>query len=128
MSNAEPLFITLYTDAHITLALVKALRERRFDAISVHEVGNSDLSDPEHLAYAAAHSRAILTFNSKDFVPLFQEWWEQGRTHHGVIVSAQIPIGVLLRRTLKLLNTVTADEMENNLKVLGEFAERDQGL
>jgi len=74
VTDAEQLYIALYTDAHITLALVKALRDRGYDAISAHEVGNSDLSDPEHLAYAAAQGRAILTFNSKDFVPLFGDW------------------------------------------------------
>jgi len=121
--NDERLYIALYTDAHITLALVKALRERGYDAISAHQVGNSDLSDVEHLAYAASHERAILTFNSKDFVPLFREWWEQDRPHAGVIVSAQIPLGMLLRRTRQLLDTVAADEMRNSFRDLGEFAE-----
>jgi predicted nuclease of predicted toxin-antitoxin system len=88
MTNTEPLHIALYTDAHIALALVRALRDIGYDAVSAHEVGNSDLRDVEQLAYAAAHSRAILTFDSKDFVPLFKEWWEQGRPHHGVVVSA----------------------------------------
>ena len=37
-----------------------------------------------------------------------------------------MPIGEMLRRTLKLLNTVTADEMMNNIKNLAEFAERDR--
>jgi predicted nuclease of predicted toxin-antitoxin system len=80
VTDAERLYIALYTDAHITLALVKALRDRGHDVISAHEVGNSDLSDPVHLAYAAAHGRVILTFNGKDFVPLFREWWEQERS------------------------------------------------
>jgi predicted nuclease of predicted toxin-antitoxin system len=95
MTNTVSLFIALYTDAHITLALVKALREQGYDAISAHEAGNSDLSDAEQLTYAAMHHRAILTFDKKDFVPLFKEWWEQGRTHYGIIVSAQVPISVL---------------------------------
>jgi len=54
---------------------------------------------------------------------MFDEWWNAGQSHHGIIVSEQLPVGEMLRRTLKLLNTVTADEMMNNIKNLAEFAE-----
>ena len=55
---------------------------------------------------------------------LFDEYWWTGKEHLGIIVSEQLPIGELLRRVLRFLNTVTADEMRNNYKNLGEFAER----
>ena len=123
--SEPPLFVALYTDSHITRILAKELKARGFDALSAHDVGNSDLDDADHLAYAAEHQRALLTFNAKDFVPLFSEWWAQGRIHAGVIVSEQIPLSELLRRTLNLLNTMTAREMENNLVNLGAFAGRE---
>ncbi len=41
----------------------------------------------------------------------------------GNIVSERLPLGELLRRILRLLNRVAADEMRDNLKNLGEFAE-----
>lgn len=114
----------MYLDADVDRKLAEQLRAREFEAISAREVGNDELSDEEQLAYAVAQKRTLLTHNAKHFVPMFDEWWNAGKSHHGIIVSEQLPIGEMLRRTLKLLNTVTADEMMNNIKNLAEFAER----
>jgi predicted nuclease of predicted toxin-antitoxin system len=121
---AERLFVALYTDADVTPKLTRLLRERNFDAVSAHEVGNAELADSEQLAYAVSQGRAILTYNAKDYAPLFDEYWWAGREHYGIIVSEQLPIGELLRRVLRFLDTVTAEEMRNNYKNLAEFAER----
>lgn len=121
---AEQLFVALYIDADVTPKLARLLRERKFDAVSAHEVGNAESEDSEQLAYAASQGRVILTYNAKDYAPLLDEYWWAGREHHGIIVSEQLPIGELLRRVLRFLNTVTVDEMRNNYKNLGEFAER----
>lgn len=85
---------------------------------------SAELEDSEHLACAARQGRAILTYNSKDYAPLFDQYWWAGREHYGIIVSKQLPVGELLYRVLRFLNTVTADEMRNNYKNLAEFAER----
>jgi len=60
----------------------------------------------------------------RHFTPLFEDYWNASSQHYGVIVSNQIPLGELLRRTLNLLDSVSADEMKNNIKYLGEFAEK----
>ncbi len=121
---AGPLFVALYTDADITPKLARLLRERGFDAVAAHEVGNAELEDAEHLAYAASQGRAILTYSSKDYAPLVDQYWWAGKEHHGIIVSEQLPVGELLRRVLRFLNTMTADEMRNNYRDLAEFAAR----
>jgi hypothetical protein len=123
-AEATPLFIALYTDADVGSDLAKQLRERGFDAVSALELGRYRLSDQEQFDYAVSEERAILTFNIKHFTSLFEIYWNAGTAHYGVIVSEQIPFGELLRRALNLLNTVTADEMKNNIKYLGEFVER----
>jgi hypothetical protein len=118
------LFIALYTDVDVGLKLAKQLRTRGFDAVSAIEAGNHHLFDQEQLDYAIADRRAILTFNKKHFEPLFEEYWHKGKEHYGIIISEQIPLGELLRRTLKLLDSISLDEMKNNFKDLGEFADR----
>lgn len=118
------LFIALYTDADVGVELANQPRKREFDAVFALELGRSRLSDQEQLDHAISDKRAILTFNIKHFTPLFETYWNAGMEHYGVIVSDQIPVGELLRRTVNLLNTVTAGEMKNNIKYLGEFAER----
>ena len=118
------LFIALYTDADVGLALAKQLRERGYDALSALEIGKFQPTDQEQLDYAISQRRTILTFNQRHFEPLYEEYWNAGKEHYGIIVSEQIAVGEMLRRTLKLLNSVSAGEMKNNFKNLGEFAER----
>lgn len=100
------------------------LRRRGFDAVSAYETGNAQLDDADQLEYAAGQRRAILTCNIKDFEPLFEAWWLAGRNHSGIIVSEQLPVGEMLRRLLRFLNQVSANEMENRYRDLGEFAGR----
>ena len=125
MQNTEEhLFVNLYIDEDITHKLAKALRERGFDAVAAYEAGNIGVPDPVHLEFAVSQRRALLTCNTKDFSPLFDEWWEAGKEHYGIIVSRQLGFGEMLRRVLSLLNSVTAGEMRNNYKDLAEFAKR----
>jgi len=125
MQNAEEhLFVTLYIDEDITHKLAKALRGHGFDAVAAYEAGNVEVPDPVHLEFAASEGRALLTCNTRDFSPLFDEWWEAGKEHYGIIVSKQLGLGEMLRRVLNLLSSVTADEMRNNHRNLAEFARR----
>ena len=121
---AETLFIRLYLDADVHRRLAANLREAGFDCISALEIGNDALNDEDQMAFAAAEGRILLTFNIQDFVPIFEQWWENGRDHAGLIVSQQLPLGEIQRRVLKMLNTILADEMTNNLRNLAEFSGR----
>ena len=118
------LFIDLYLDADVQKDLVDLLRAEGFDAISALDLGHDEWDDSEQLDYAAANRRAILTYNTRHYVPLAQEYARARREHHGVIVSEQLGIGELLRRILRLLDRVTRDEMKNTLRYLSEFADR----
>ena len=123
MASDVKLFIAIYTDEDVHAKLAAKIRERGFDAVSTFEKENDALGDEEQLEYAALQGRAILTHNQQDFAPLHEKWQCEGREHAGVILSPRIPIGELLRRTLRLLNQVTADEIHNNLRHLSDFAE-----
>jgi predicted nuclease of predicted toxin-antitoxin system len=104
--------------------LASALRRRGFDVVAVQEVGRIGLTDQEQLDYAVAEGRTFLTFNIKDFVRYAREWYEARREHPGIIVSAHLTgrqFGELLRCTLNLLNTLTAEEMRNTIRFLQEF-------
>lgn len=121
-AEPESLFIALYTDADVHGKLAALLRQRGFDAISAYETGNSNLDDLDQLRYAAEYHRAILTCNAKDFVPLLEQWWDVGREHWGVIIAERLTLAEMLRRTLRLLDAVSASEMRNGFRNLGEFA------
>ena len=126
MANEAPrLFIALYTDADVHGGLAAQICRRGFDAISAYEAGNAMLDDEDQLKYAASQRRAILTCNAKHFEPLFEGWWQAGRKPYGVIVSGPMLIGEMLRRVLRHLNAVSADEMENGCRDLAEFTSQD---
>jgi hypothetical protein len=117
------LFIRLYLDEHVWRKLAVELRERGFDAVNVAEVGREGFSDEEQWRFAAAEGRALLTFDKDggQFVDLVADWFYAGQQHYGLIISAQLPRGELLRRVLNLLNSVTAEDMANSVRFLEEF-------
>jgi hypothetical protein len=123
-ADKDSLFITLYTDADVHGELAAKVRERGFEAWSAYEKKRAGLTDDEQLEYAAEQSGTLLTHNIKHFEPLYRQWHAAGTHHAGIVVSQRLGVGELLRRVLRLLNRVAADEMRDNLKNLAEFAER----
>ena len=121
MSDLQ-LYVALYADADVNKSIVEQLREKGYSAIHAADLGHDEWEDDErHLIFAAQVNRTLLTHNTKHFEPLYQKWWDAGLTHAGIIVAPQWGVGKMIQRLLKLLDTVTADEMVNNYKHLGEF-------
>lgn len=121
METEPPLFIRLYLDEDVHKRVAAALRLRRFDTTSAHEVGHWGLSDETQLTYAAAEGHVLFTYNTSDYLRIHLDWLKLGQEHAGIIVSDQIPIGETIRRLLNLLNQVTADEMCNEIRWLQAF-------
>jgi hypothetical protein len=116
-----PELIRLYLDEDtINRALVKALRAREVDLLTAKESNLIQVPDERHLEYATSLNRTIFTFNARDFARLHAEYLSTNRHHAGIIISAQLPVGVILRRLLKLLYTKSATEMQDWLEYLGE--------
>jgi hypothetical protein len=127
MRTGRPrLFIALYTDEDVTSDLAPALRRRGYTTESAAEAGNIGVPDEAQLTYAAERGMAILTYNAQDFIPLARDWHSIGREHSGIVISEQFSqrqFGELLRRVLRLLDSVTADEMYNQIVFLQQFQE-----
>lgn len=124
MNMSEKLFIALYTDEHVPPALVRALRQRGYKAQSTGEAGTEGWTDADQLFYAAERGMAILTYNVSHFAQLARKCHQAGREHAGIILSRPFTrreFGELLRQTLRLLNTLTADEMQNSVVYLQQF-------
>jgi hypothetical protein len=67
-----------------------------------------------------SRQRAILTHNIRDFRQLDKQYREESREHFGILLSDQIPLRDLLRRTLRFLSRRTAEEARNNIFWLNE--------
>ncbi len=126
-SEARQPFIALYTDEDVTSDLAPAQRRRGYTAESTAEAGNLEVLDEFQLSHATERGMAIFTCNAQDFIPLARAWYFAGREHAGIIISEQFSrrqFGELLRRVLRLLNGVTADEMHNQILFLQQFPVR----
>lgn len=117
---ANPIRLYLDEDAQ-QLTLVRALRARQIDVLTVNEAGLTSLPDGEQLAYASASGRVIFTFNRGDFVRLHKLYLQMGQSHTGIIVSDQLQMGVIIPRLLKLLAGRSAEEMVNWLEFLSRW-------
>lgn len=113
--------IRLYLDEHVWYGLAAALQLRGHDAIHVYDVDREGLDDEAQLAYAAEQDRALLTFNARDFEPLAVEWFFAGEEHAGIIISNQLSLGELLRRVERLLQSLSAEELQNTLRYLQAY-------
>ena len=125
MTDAPRLFVAVYTDEDITSELAPMLRERGFEAESALEAEMIAAEDGEQLAFAADHGMAILTSNVADFIRLAEEYAAAERPHAGIILSSEQfsrrRLGDLLRMILRLLNTLSADDLRNSVVYLQSF-------
>jgi hypothetical protein len=116
MSNAR-----FYLDEDIYGAIAPALRKAGIDALSTLEAGRSAEADESQLEWATSNERAIVTFNVGHFADLHSRWLQEGRRHAGIVVSAQRPIGELLRRLLHLAETMPLDSLKDRLEFLSDW-------
>ena len=122
--NQTALYIMLYIDEDVSDDLAIALRQRGYDAISVAEAGLLEHEDEEQFEFAISQGRTILTFNGDDYIKLAEEWFERGREYAGIVISQQFSkrqFGALLQQTLRLLDSLTRDEMRNQVIHLQSF-------
>lgn len=114
-----PEAVRLYLDKDVmSRDLVNALRSRAVDLITAKEAGLIHIPDSQHLEYATAQGRTLVSYNTRDYARLHAEYHASDRHHAGIIVSDQVQTGVLVKRLLKLLNMCTAADMPDRLEYL----------
>jgi hypothetical protein len=100
-------------------ALACELRARGADVVTAIEAGMPGRLDEEQLQWATDHSRAIYSFNRGHFYRLHSSWLMNSRNHSGMILSRQdLPIGEQMRRLLRLINRLSAEDMRNRVEFL----------
>jgi predicted nuclease of predicted toxin-antitoxin system len=112
--------IRLLLDEDVRPALAEILRQRGYDAVHVLDLERTGKTDAEQLEYAIGQQRAILTHNIKDFTRLDRQHRDNGQEHFGIILSDQVPLSGLLRRSLRILGRRTAEDVKNNILWLNQ--------
>ena|SRR6266851_7618999 len=75
----------LYADEDFDYRVVVELRQLGQNVLTVQEDGRSGADDPQVLARATAHGRAVVTFNRRDFLRLHR----QTSTHPGIVICTR---------------------------------------
>ena len=114
----KQLSVGLYLDEDVNVLVADLIPARGFAAMTTQEADRIGSTDEEQLAFAASQGKTILTHNRADFEALAQRYYEQRRTHSGIIVAVRRHPKELARRLLILLNSYTADEIENQLRYI----------
>ena len=118
--------IRLYFDEDsMRYALVNALRARGIDVQTALEVEMIERSDEEHLEFATAQGRVLCSFNVGDFYRLHTSYMAQHKSHPGIILARQqqYAVGEHMRRLLKLMAHVTAEDIRNRVEFLSAWGE-----
>ena len=111
----------LLLDEHIWRGLVQIFFQEGYDVVHIVDLGGRGMSDSEVMALAEQENRVVLTFNSRDYVPLAIGWFEQAREHPGVLLSPELSRGELQRRIRVFLENTAADDMCNQIRWLSDF-------
>ena len=112
------LFIELYLDEDVDVLSAPLMRARGFVVITTQEAGQFRNSDAEQLASAVRRHKTLLTHNRVDFEALGQTYFAAGQPHDGIIVAVRRPPREIGRRLLRMLNYVTAEEMQNHVRYI----------
>ena len=112
------LFIELYLDEDVSVLLAKLLRARGFEVITTQDAKRLGASDKEQLEYAVRKEKVLLTHNRIHFEKLHKEYLRENKEHYGIIIATRQNEYITLKRLLKILDNISADEMKNQLRYI----------
>jgi len=112
------LFIELYLDEDVNVLVGDLVRARGFRVMTTQQAGQIGKTDAEQLAFATSQGKTILTHNRRHFETLAQRYFEEKKTHSGIIIAVRRHPKELSRRVLILLDSVTADEIEDQIRYI----------
>ncbi|MEQ1715975.1 MAG: DUF5615 family PIN-like protein [Hyphomicrobium sp.] len=106
--------VRYYMDEHVAGAVVRGLRSRSVDVVTVAESSTGGADDSDQLEFAFNAGRVIFT-QDRDFLRLAAS----GIRHAGVVYAPQgIGIGTILSGLLLIHNVLSAEEMIGNVEYL----------
>jgi hypothetical protein len=112
------LFIELYLDEDVDVLVADLIRARGFAVVTTREADQLGNDDAAQLTYAISQQKTFFTHNRADFEALAQSYFAAGQTHYGIIIAVRHDPYELVRRLLVILNQVTADEMQDQLRYI----------
>lgn len=106
--------IRFYTDEHVAKVIIRSLRQRGVDVLTVPEAGLIGATDIEHLDRARSENRVFFT-QDEDFLRLHAIRVQ----HAGIVFAAQgTSIGRIIRGLLLIHDLLERAEMNGHIEFL----------
>ena len=106
--------VRYYADEHVSRAVVRGLRARGVDVLTVSEASMLSARDACHMALALREGRVIVT-QDDDFLRLHAA----GEPHAGIVYAPRhIPIGDIIRGLTLIHQVLEAEEMTGHVEYL----------
>ena len=106
--------IKFYTDEHVAKAVVRGLRQRGVDVLTLSEAKMLGASDQDHLARARAEMRVVFTHDAH-----FLRLHAQGADHAGIVfASRQMSVGETIHGLMLICQLLSAEDMIGHVEFL----------
>ncbi|MFN8473418.1 MAG: DUF5615 family PIN-like protein [Anaerolineae bacterium] len=106
--------IRFYTDEHVAKAVIRGLRQRGIDVLTVPEAQMLGASDEEQVARARAEGRVIFT-QDDDFLRLHAA----GIEHAGIVYAPQsASVGEVIRGLMLVFQVLDAEDITGQVEFL----------
>jgi uncharacterized protein with PIN domain len=106
--------VRYYTDEHVAKAVIRGLRQRGVDVLTVSEANMLGADDEDHLSFALTEGRVVFT-QDDDFLRLASS----GKAHAGIVYAPQhTPIGEIIQGLMLIYQVLEAKEMIGNVEYL----------
>src|SRR5262245_13116608 len=104
--------VKFYTDEHVGRAVVRGLRQRGVDVLTVPEAGLLGATDEEHLERVRVEGRSIFT-RDDDFLKLHAA----GHDHAGIAFAPRdMSVGDVIRGLMLIYQLLDADDMPGHVE------------
>ena len=106
--------IKFYVDEHVATAVVKGLRQRGAEVLTVLDAGLRSASDEDHLARAQTGGYVLFT-QDDDFLRLHAT----GYTHAGIVYAPQgTAVGDIIRGLMLIHQLLEPGDMQGHVEYL----------
>ena len=75
-----------YLDEDLNPKIAEILKKNGIDAVSAKEAGMLQASDLEQMEYASDEKRCMVTRNRNDFIRLTVRFFNENRSHNGLLI------------------------------------------
>ena len=105
----------VFLDEDVNTVVAAMLRAEGIFARTVSELGRKSLPDDLQLEFAVGNEWLIVTHNRVDFEQLAVEYFNEGKSHHGIVISTFKPARAIADELIDIIDRFSAEQLLDQL-------------